>query len=166
MLLLLFIKFLIAKRLSFILHLFSIPTRDLTPTGKISFLMIFVTSISICKWHKCNILYSFDTSNGIKVKESGVQKKYREDSSDEEVGTVSRGSYSFTLPDCTIMTVNWVADENGFQPKITYSSTPTAIIPQEPTDEEATTTIIPFWIRSSIYSIYFSIQKEKKWFSL
>jgi len=39
------------------------------------------------------------------------------------------------------MTVNWVADENGFQPKITYG-TPT-ILP-EPDDNEGTT-ITPFF---------------------
>jgi hypothetical protein len=35
------------------------------------------------------------------------------------------------------MTVNWVADENGFQPKITYG-TPTILLPQ-PDDNEGTT---------------------------
>merc|ERR1711946_80442 len=33
----------------------------------------------------------------------------------EEVGSVSRGSYSYELEGVTY-TVNWVADENGFQP--------------------------------------------------
>jgi len=33
----------------------------------------------------------------------------------EERGTVQTGSYSYTAPDGTPITVNWVADENGFQ---------------------------------------------------
>lgn len=33
----------------------------------------------------------------------------------EERGTVQRGSYSYTAPDGTPITVTWVADENGFQ---------------------------------------------------
>ena len=28
----------------------------------------------------------------------------------------SRGSYSYTAPDGTLIKVDWVADENGFQP--------------------------------------------------
>jgi len=30
-------------------------------------------------------------------------------------GPVKNGSYSYTAPDGTLITVNWVADENGFQ---------------------------------------------------
>ncbi len=33
----------------------------------------------------------------------------------EDIGTVSKGSYSYTSPDGVVLTVNWVADENGFQ---------------------------------------------------
>ena len=33
----------------------------------------------------------------------------------EERGTVSRGSYSYTDPEGRVLTVTWVADENGFQ---------------------------------------------------
>ena len=33
----------------------------------------------------------------------------------EERGTVSRGTYSYTEPEGRVITVNWVADENGFQ---------------------------------------------------
>jgi len=56
--------------------------------------------------------YSYETENGIKVQESGNQKKVGP--KDEDIGTVSRGSYSYTSPDGTVLTVNWTADENGF----------------------------------------------------
>ena len=42
----------------------------------------------------------------------------------EDIGTVSRGSYSYTAPDGTPITVNWVADENGFQPTGKHLPTP------------------------------------------
>ena len=42
----------------------------------------------------------------------------------EERGTVSRGSYSYTDPNGTPITVNWVADENGFQASGDHLPTP------------------------------------------
>lgn len=102
---------------------------------------IILHSSSVSNPQKGSYAYSFDTSNGIRVEESGVQKRFRhEDSSEEQFGTVSKGRYSFTFPDDTIMTVNWVADENGYQPKITYS-TPIIHLPEPNDDLEVTTTI-------------------------
>merc|ERR1712071_349408 len=46
------------------------------------------------------------------MNEEGEQKQIGD--KPEEVGTVSRGSYSYELEGVTY-TVNWVADENGFQ---------------------------------------------------
>merc|ERR1712105_359503 len=57
--------------------------------------------------------YSYETRNGISIKEEGEQKLIGD--KPEEVGSVSRGSYSYELEGVTY-TVNWVADENGFQP--------------------------------------------------
>merc|ERR1712071_512353 len=56
--------------------------------------------------------YSFEGANGIRMNEEGEQKQIGD--KPEEVGTVSRGSYSYELEGVTY-TVNWVADENGFQ---------------------------------------------------
>merc|ERR1711911_171878 len=56
--------------------------------------------------------YSYETGNGISIKEEGEQKLIGDK---PEVGSVSRGSYSYELEGVTY-TVNWVADENGFQP--------------------------------------------------
>merc|ERR1712049_1353 len=57
--------------------------------------------------------YSYETGNGMGIKEEGEQKLIGD--KPEEVGSVSRGSYSYELEGVTY-TVNWVADENGFQP--------------------------------------------------
>ena len=58
-------------------------------------------------------LCSFEGANGIKLNEEGEQKRIGNEP--EEIGTVSRGSYSYEMDGVTY-TVNWVADENGFQP--------------------------------------------------
>merc|ERR1712235_108994 len=57
--------------------------------------------------------YSFEGANGIKLNEEGEQKRFGNEP--EEVGSIARGSYSYELDGVTY-TVNWVADENGFQP--------------------------------------------------
>merc|ERR1712235_6513 len=58
--------------------------------------------------------YNFEGANGIKMSEEGEQK-YFGDKEEESYGSVARGSYSYELEGVTY-TVNWVADENGFQP--------------------------------------------------
>ena len=59
--------------------------------------------------------YSFASEDGINVSAAGSQKAVGP--KPENVGTVSRGSYSYTSPEGLAITVNWVADENGFQAK-------------------------------------------------
>ena len=56
------------------------------------------------------------------MEESGVQKQVG--ATPEESGTASRGSYSYTSPEGIVITVNWVADENGFQPTGDHLPTP------------------------------------------
>merc|ERR1711980_55699 len=58
--------------------------------------------------------YNFEAANGIKMSEQGEQK-YFGDKEEESYGSVARGSYSYELEGVTY-TINWVADENGFQP--------------------------------------------------
>ena len=70
----------------------------------------------------CLYWHSFESPGGIKVETSGRQKKVG--SKPEDIGTVSKGSYSYTGPDGTPITVNWVADENGFQPTGQHLPTP------------------------------------------
>ncbi|XP_050092271.1 endocuticle structural glycoprotein ABD-5-like [Anopheles aquasalis] len=57
--------------------------------------------------------FQFDTSNGIQRQEQAQLKQF----DDENSALVVRGSYSFTADDGQVYTVNYVADENGFQPE-------------------------------------------------
>ena len=47
----------------------------------------------------------------------------------EDSGIVSRGSYSYTSPEGQVITVNWIADENGFQPSGDHLPTPPPMPP-------------------------------------
>merc|ERR1711980_11686 len=58
--------------------------------------------------------YNFEAANGIKMSEEGEQKHFG-DKLEEGYGSVARGSYSYELEGVTY-TINWVADENGYQP--------------------------------------------------
>lgn len=62
--------------------------------------------------------WSYETENGIKAEEQGELKNK---GSDNEIQSV-RGSYSYTAPDGQVITVNYIADENGFQPQVSDSS--------------------------------------------
>ncbi|XP_055701784.1 pupal cuticle protein 36a-like [Phlebotomus papatasi] len=64
--------------------------------------------------------YSYETANGIKVEEEGEIKNK---GSENEILSV-RGSYSYTAPDGTPITVTYIADENGFQPQGDHLPTP------------------------------------------
>ncbi|KAK4019064.1 LOW QUALITY PROTEIN: larval cuticle protein LCP-22 [Daphnia magna] len=66
--------------------------------------------------------YSFESEDGTKMEESGNQKQVGP--KPEDIGTVSKGSYSFATPDGVVLTVNWVADENGFQATGDHLPTP------------------------------------------
>ncbi|KAJ3653982.1 hypothetical protein Zmor_013200 [Zophobas morio] len=57
--------------------------------------------------------YSYETSNGISSDEQGeVKNEGREDES-----IAVRGQFSFVGPDGVTYTVQYIADENGFQPQ-------------------------------------------------
>ncbi|XP_047526714.1 putative protein TPRXL [Vanessa atalanta] len=71
--------------------------------------------------------FSYETGNGIKREEIAYEKvlpKGREASSKEKGEDddesdeihVQQGSYSYTAPDGTVITLRYIADENGFQP--------------------------------------------------
>ncbi len=63
--------------------------------------------------------WSFETGHGIVVNESGNQKQIGDGS-----GTVSSGAFSFTNPEGAVITVTWIADENGFQATGDHFPTP------------------------------------------
>ncbi|KAH8347939.1 hypothetical protein KR084_002445 [Drosophila pseudotakahashii] len=70
---------------------------------------------------------SYETSNGIRVENIGYLKKIivpKTETSDgqvidehEELVLVQTGSYSYSDPDGNLITLRYVADENGFQPE-------------------------------------------------
>ena len=62
--------------------------------------------------------YGFETTDPIQQDVAGQIKQIG-----EEFGVVMQGSYSYQSPEGQTITVNWVADENGFQP--TGDSIPT-----------------------------------------
>ena len=66
--------------------------------------------------------FSYETENGIKAEASGNQKQVGP--KPEDVGSVQKGSYSYTSPEGQLITVNWVADENGFQATGDHLPTP------------------------------------------
>merc|ERR1712035_224688 len=57
---------------------------------------------------------NFEAAYGIKMSEEGEQKHFG-DKLEEGYGSVARGAYSYEMDGVTY-TINWVADENGFQP--------------------------------------------------
>ncbi|KFB43831.1 AGAP006001-PA-like protein [Anopheles sinensis] len=57
--------------------------------------------------------FDFETSDGTSRTE---EAELRNPGTDSEA-IVVRGSYSYTGPDGTVYVINYVADENGFQPE-------------------------------------------------
>lgn len=52
--------------------------------------------------------YEYETSNGIKANANGELRQIG-----EEKGIAAQGGYSYTAPDGTLISVTYVADENG-----------------------------------------------------
>lgn len=80
--------------------------------------------------------YSFETSNGIKVEESGfvkpvidVRSGLGEGTTDENTGDsqVIQGSFSYTAPDGSPISLKYIADETGFHPEGAHLPTPPPI---------------------------------------
>ncbi|EDS45679.1 flexible cuticle protein 12 [Culex quinquefasciatus] len=60
--------------------------------------------------------FVYDTSNRIQRQEEAQLKNFGDDVS----ALVVRGSYSYTGDDGQVYTVNYIADENGFQPEAAH----------------------------------------------
>ncbi|XP_017785768.1 PREDICTED: endocuticle structural glycoprotein SgAbd-1-like [Nicrophorus vespilloides] len=56
--------------------------------------------------------WNYETANGIAAQEQGAQKAVG-----NEAGTAAQGSFSYTSPDGTPISLQYTADENGFQPQ-------------------------------------------------
>ncbi|KAF6212126.1 hypothetical protein GE061_012647 [Apolygus lucorum] len=68
--------------------------------------------------------YSYETGNGISVSETGQLKNPGQ--KDLEAQT-AQGSFSYTAPDGTPITVTWYADETGFHAEGAHLPTPPPI---------------------------------------
>ncbi|XP_076269461.1 endocuticle structural glycoprotein SgAbd-4-like [Rhynchophorus ferrugineus] len=66
--------------------------------------------------------YSYETENGIEAQEQGSLK-----SLPEGAGTAAQGFYRYTSPEGVPVSVQYVADENGFQPQSDILPTPPPI---------------------------------------
>ncbi|XP_029034284.2 endocuticle structural glycoprotein SgAbd-2-like [Osmia bicornis bicornis] len=68
-------------------------------------------------------IFSYESANGIKVAEQGQPKQLNETNS----VVIVEGSYSYPAADGTPVSLSYVADENGFQPKGEHLPTPPPI---------------------------------------
>merc|ERR1712135_48727 len=57
-----------------------------------------------------NYKFNFETEDGVKRDQEGSLKQITDE------GAVASGSYSYTDPDGNVVSLSFVADENGFQP--------------------------------------------------
>lgn len=58
--------------------------------------------------------FRYETENGISAQEEG---RFEGQDPENLIKTVE-GSYSYTAPDGVIVSVNYIADENGFRPQL------------------------------------------------
>lgn len=63
--------------------------------------------------------YAYETSNGINAQADG---QLRQLAKPEEPALVHQGFYSYTAPDNTVIKVDYVADENGYQPSVSLKN--------------------------------------------
>ncbi|CAG4937468.1 unnamed protein product [Colias eurytheme] len=107
---------------------FAAPPVDVVPLEKQQPTVIPIVSQSDELDANGTYKFSYETGNGIKREETAYEKvlpklEGRSASSNEGGESdesneihVQRGSYSYTAPDGTVITVTYIADENGFQP--------------------------------------------------
>lgn len=71
--------------------------------------------------------YSYVSGDGAQAQAQGYLKNAGNKDTEAEV---LQGSYSYTAPDGTPITVNWIADENGFRAEGAHIPTPPPIPPE------------------------------------
>ncbi|KAL9706967.1 hypothetical protein quinque_010485 [Culex quinquefasciatus] len=82
--------------------------------------------------------YCYETSNGIKVKQECVV----ENAGTDQEKKVVKGEYSYVGPEGKVYTVEYIADENGFQPSGSHIPTapPIALLKKRPLEYPASYT--------------------------
>lgn len=69
--------------------------------------------------HTFNTRHSYETANGIKGEETGSLKKASSPDATDVI--IAQGSYSYTAPDGTLISLNYAADDvGGFQPRVSF----------------------------------------------
>ncbi|KAL0892181.1 hypothetical protein ABMA27_015369 [Loxostege sticticalis] len=71
--------------------------------------------------------WSYETGNGIAAEEQGYVKN--QGVPDQEAQT-AQGQYQYTAPDGQVIQLQYLADENGFQPQGAHLPTPPPIPPE------------------------------------
>ncbi|XP_059489796.1 endocuticle structural glycoprotein ABD-4-like [Neocloeon triangulifer] len=71
--------------------------------------------------------FGYETANGISASENGYNKPIQSTDPENQNAQVAEGQYSYTAPDGQVITVNYVADENGFRPTGNHLPTPPPI---------------------------------------
>lgn len=84
-------------------------------TTMLLILMVPTNTGKFLKNYRTNIIcgFSYETENGISAEEEGIIKN---PGSEDETSEV-HGSYKYTAPDGTQVSVVYIANENGFQPQ-------------------------------------------------
>lgn len=73
--------------------------------------------LPICLRCNSNSIFSYETENGIKAEETGTLKKTSGPEATDVI--VAQGAFSYTAPDGTLISLNYVADdEGGFKPEV------------------------------------------------
>lgn len=61
--------------------------------------------------------YLYETDNGLNVKEEGQPKEI---DGSNDVAMQVQGGYQYTAPDGEIISMSYIANENGFQPTVSF----------------------------------------------
>ena len=95
--------------------------------NQLNYHLLIAFEIKYYMWnYNIVIIFSYETANGIKAEEVGTLK--RATSADKTDVIVNQGSYSYTAPDGQVISVSYVADdEGGFQPQGAHLPTPPPI---------------------------------------
>lgn len=61
--------------------------------------------------------YLYETDNGLNVKEQGAPKQIE---GSDDLAMQVQGGYEYTAPDGEVISMSYIANENGFQPTVSF----------------------------------------------